>query len=430
MRAMRRAASEHPITVAHLLPLDDTEAEIVLSGLGEANPERFLADARARGAGAFLENPLSLQLLHSVVASGGLWPSTRFELFDRAICALAHEHDPERVNDRRPPVDDIVDTAGQLSFYLLASGARALWRSNALAVGSRAKDFVVVQSLAIDPELVDFALDTAIFRGEGQTFEPSHRTIAEFLAGRFLAELVTGKPTGPLFPLARAVAVITGNDHKAPSELRGLYAWFTAHLSQKGDEKGALRLIELDAATVLAYGDAAAFTTNGRRSILVNLDRDDPFFLSSRDAITVFGGLAGDDLVPDFLSILDSDVTSHLQLTVLQALADGPPLAGMQNKLYEIAVNPARPLWQRQRAAEAWVTGSPDHAAARRKLLAELSRVTKSYDQISLRADVLSDIPRTSYLTRRFPTCFRTSTNWRRLPTARARKAATSFRFS
>jgi hypothetical protein len=393
MCAMRRAASEHPITVAYLLPLDDTEAEIVLSGLGEADPERFLANARARGAGAFLENPLSLQLLHSVVASGGLWPSTRFELFNRAIYALAHEHDPERVNDRRPPTDDIVDAAGRLSFYLLASGAWALWRSNALAVGSRAKNFVVVQSLAIDSQLAGFALDTAIFRGEGQIFEPSHRTIAEFLAGRFLAALVTGKPTGPLFPLARAVALITGNDHKAPSELRGLYAWFTAHLSQKGDEKGALRLIERDAATVLAYGDAAAFTTNGRKAILVNLDRDDPFFLSSRDAITVFGGLAGDDLVPDFISILDSDVKSHLQLTVLQALADGPPLVGMQNKLHDLAVNPDRPLWQRQRAAEAWVKGSPDPSTARRRLIAELSRTTKSYDQISLRADVLSDIP-------------------------------------
>lgn len=287
MLAMRRAARNQPITVAHLLPLDDTEAEIVLSGLGEIDPERFLAEARARGAGAFLENPLSLQLLHSVVASGGVWPSTRFELFDRAIYALVHEHDPQRVTDRRPPVDDIIDAAGQLSFYLLATGARALWRSNALAVGSRAKDFVIVQSLPIDPELAGFSLDTAVFRGEGQSFEPSHRTIAEFLAGRFLAERVTGQPTSVLFPLSRATALITGNDQRAPSELRGLYAWFAAHLSQRGDEKAALRLIERDAATVLAYGDAAAFTTNGRRAILVNLDRDDPFFLSSRDTRTV-----------------------------------------------------------------------------------------------------------------------------------------------
>lgn len=393
MRAMRRAASDQPIAVAHLLPLDDTEAEIVLAGLGEADPQRFLADARARGAGAFLENPLSLQLLNSVVASDGLWPRTRFELFDRAIYALVHEHDPQRVFDRRPPVDDIIDAAGQLSFYLLATGARAFWRSNALANGSRAKDFVVVQSLAIDPHLANFSLDTAIFRGEGQSFEPSHRTIAEFLAGRFLAKRVAGEPAGPLFPLNRAAALITGNDQKAPSELRGLYAWFAAHLSQRGDEKGALMLIERDAATVLAYGDAAAFTTNGRRAILVNLDRDDPFFLSSRDSITVFGGLAGDDLVPDFLLTLDSEVTSHLQLTVLQALADGPPLVGMQNKLHDIAVSPSRPLWQRQRAAEAWVKGSSDADKARRGLVAELCQITNSYDQISLRAELLSGMP-------------------------------------
>lgn len=392
MLAMRRAAKNQPITVAHLLPLDDTEAEIVLSGLGQTDPERFLADARARGAGAFLENPLSLQLLYSVVASGGVWPSTRFELFDRAIHALVHEHDPQRVTDRRPPVYDIIDAAGQLSFYMLATGARALWRSNALANGSTAKDFVIVQSLPIDPELAGFSLDTAIFRGEGQSFEPSHRTIAEFLAGRFLAERVTGHSTGVLFPLSRASAIITSNDQKAPSELRGLYAWFAAHLSQKRDEKAALRLIERDAATVLAYGDAAAFTTNGRRAILVNLDRDDPFFLSSRGATTVFGGLAGDDLVPDFLSILDNKVTSHLQLTVLQALADGPPLAGMQIKLHDIALSSSRPLWQRQRAAEAWVKGSSDPAAARRGLIAELCQTTKTYDQISLRAELLSDM--------------------------------------
>ncbi|NZD50238.1 NACHT domain-containing protein [Rhizobium leguminosarum] len=393
MLAMRRAAKNQLVTVAQLLPLDDTEAEIVLSGLGETDPERFRTDARARGAGAFLENPLSLQLLHSVVASGGVWPSTRFELFDRAIYALVHEHDPQRVTDRRPPVDDIIDAAGQLSFYLLATGARALWRSNALAVGSCAKDFVIVQSLPIDPELAGFSLDTAIFRGEGQSFEPSHRTIAEFLASRFLAERVTGQPTGVIFPLNRATALITGNDQKAPSELRGLYAWLAAHLSQRRDEKAALRLIERDAATVLAYGDAAAFTTNGRRAILVNLDRDDPFFLSSRDTTTVFGGLAGDDLVPDFLSILDSEVTSHLQLTVLQALADGPPLVGMQLKLHDIALSSSRPLWQRQRAAEAWVKGSSDPDKARRRLISELSQTTKSYDQVSLKAALLSDIP-------------------------------------
>ena len=391
MLAMRRAARNRPIAVAHLLPLDDEEAKIVLAGLGHAQPDRFVAEARTRGASALLESPLSLRLLHSVLISDGAWPKTRFELFDRAIFALAHEHDPHRVSDHRPSADQIVAAAERICFFLLATGAQAIWRSNALAIGARAKDHLVVHSLDIDPALAGFALDTALFRGEGQSFEPIHRTTAEFLGGRFLAGKVVGEAAGLQFPLRRAASLITGNDLKAPSELRGLYSWFAAHLSQKGDETGAVMLVERDAATVLAYGDAAAFKTAGRRAILLNLDRDDPYFLSSRDRGTVFGGLAAEDLVPDFVKILDSESKSHLQLTVLQALGDGPPLAGMQTKSHEIVLSKDRPTWQRLRACEAWIKGIPDPISGRRQLHAELCQSTLDYAQVSLRAEVLSD---------------------------------------
>ncbi|MDW9689376.1 hypothetical protein GOB50_30945 [Sinorhizobium meliloti] len=392
MLAMRRAANNQPITVAHLLPLDEEEAGSVLAKLGESDPERFIVEARSRGASAFLESPLSLKLLHSVVRSDGIWPGTRFELFDRAIFALAHEHDPQRVTDSRPSVEEIIAASELLCFYVLAVGATALWRSNALAVGARAEDYVTVNSTGIDPALAGFALDTAIFRGEGQSFEPSHRTVAEFLAGRYLASIVVGSSGAHPLPLRRAAALITGNDHKAPSELRGLYAWFAANLSQRGDEAGAVRLIEQDAATVLAYGDAAAFKTWGRKTILNNLDRDDPYFLSSRDGVTVFGGLAADDLVPDFLAILGGGVKSHLQVTVLEALGDGPPLAEMQDELRRISISPTHPLWQRQRASEAWVKGQVDSVVARRQLLEKIAVPPVDYNQVSLRASILSGI--------------------------------------
>ena len=57
-----------------------------------------------------------------------------------------------------------------------------------------------------------------------------------------------------MFPLSRVLALVCGPDGKVPSELRGLFAWLAAHLSKLGDEAGARRLIEADAATVLAYG--------------------------------------------------------------------------------------------------------------------------------------------------------------------------------
>jgi hypothetical protein len=225
---------------------------------------------------------------------------------------------------------------------------------------------VSIHTLGFESRVAAAALDTALFRGEGYAFQPFHRTVAEFLAARFLAARVVGATDAPGLPLRRETALITGNDHKAPSELRGLYAWFAAHLHKEGDPSGARRLIERDAATVLAYGDAAAFDTVGRKEILMNLDREDPYFLSSQNDATVFGGLAGNDLAADFIAILDADVRSHLQVTVLQALADGPPVGRMSEKLRQIALTDSRPFWIRERAAARRHAAGPEPACAAR----------------------------------------------------------------
>ena len=390
INAMRRAANNEPIVVAHLLPLSDDEAQLVLASLGEPDSERFIGEARNRRAGAFLENPLSLRLLYSVVVSNGVWPTSRFDLFARATSALAHEYDPERETDPRPGADEILSAASAMSFYFLASGAKGLWRSNALPLGATESEYVATHSLGLETRVLEAALDTPLFRGEGHAFAPFHRTVAEFLAGRFLARRVVGAGATPAFPLRRAISLITGSDQRAPTELRGLYAWFTAQLQSAGDSVGARRLIQHDAATVLAYGDAAAFDTAGRREILYHLDRDDPFFLASQDDATVVGGLAGDDLADDFKAILDDEVRSHLQVTVLQALADGPPVKHMSEKLREIVLDAARPLWMRERAAEILVSKASDRNGIQRDLMDELVGMTADRGQLAIRARVLS----------------------------------------
>lgn len=390
VNAMRRAANNEPIVVAHLLPLKEEEAQLVLASLGEFDPGKFVDEARSRGADAFLENPLSLKLLHSVVVSNGVWPTSRFSLFEKATWALAHEYDSERATDPRPGAGEILGAAAAMSFYLLTSGARALWRSNALPPDSTVNEYLAAHALELDARVTEAALDTALFRGEGHAFTLFHRTVAEFLAGRFLARRVVGAGETPVFPLRRAIALITGGDRKAPSELRGLYAWFTAHLQTAGDSGGAKRLIRNDAATVLAYGDAAAFDTAGRREILYHLDRDDPFFLSSQDDWTVVGGLAGDDLADDFKAILDADVRGHLKVTVLQALADGSPVDHMSEKLREIVLDTARPLWMRERAAEVLVSKAADRNGMQRGLLDDLTSMTADRDQLAIRASILA----------------------------------------
>lgn len=386
---MRRAAGNSQPVVATLLPLDRDEAIEMLIALKADDPEGFLDEARVKGAEAFAENPLSLLLLHSVVVADKAWPASRFHLFERAIHALGHEHDEARAHDPRPDVEAIIDTASMLCFYYLATGAKVLWRSNTLPPSSNG-DYLLLNTLGVAPTLMEATIDTALFRGEGREFIPFHRTVAEFLAARYLAKAVVGTSARAAFPLRRALTYIAGTDQQAPSELRGLYAWFTAHLHRVGDRQAALRLIENDAATVLAYGDAAAFDTDGRRAILFNLDRDDPYFMLSHDGTTVLGGLAGEDLVPDFTEILDRDIRSHLQLTVLQALEDGPPVAGIQTKLSQIVYDAERQPWMRERAARIHIASSHDPAAVWRDVMDNLASQPLSSGQVMLRAQLLS----------------------------------------
>jgi hypothetical protein len=86
---------------------------------------------------------------------------------------------------------------------LLASGARAIWHSNAEPPAPEA-DYFTAHDLRLHHGLVQDMLDTPLFRGEGEAFEPMHRTIAEFLAGKALANAVMGTGGRSSLPSSRA----------------------------------------------------------------------------------------------------------------------------------------------------------------------------------------------------------------------------------
>lgn len=359
------------IVVAQILPLNHDEALAVLAAIGETDPEAFLEQARDLGAAGFLENPLSLCLLQRAVAQGGAWPRTRFDLFEAAIRDLSFERDRARLgSDRRAPAM-IVETAAEACLLLLVTGAKALWRSNDEPPGDEGtRAYLTAHDLGQAPALLRDTLDTALFRGEGEAFEPMHRTLAEFLAGCALAGAVRGAGGRAALPLSRALALVTAGDSAPPTELRGVFGWFAAHLARAGDAPGALRLIEADAPTVLAYGDAAAFDTAARRAILANLARRDPYFRMSEVGVTAVGGLSGEDLAEEFAAVLrDPGERTHRTITVFDALMSGQPVTSLGWLLRGIAVDPTRAEWMRWRAAKAWLRIVPDAAAARRAIL-------------------------------------------------------------
>lgn len=393
---IRRTTRGAPIVVAQLLPLNHSEAAEVLLALGETDSEQFLEKAAALGASGFTENPLSLRLLHTAVSGGGEWPRTRFELFEAAVRRLGYERDADRTRTVRHSIENIVATASEACLLLLASGAKAIWRSNDEPPASGdARAYLSAHDFQENHSLVRDTLDTALFRGEGEAFEPMHRTVAEYLGGKALALAVTGSGGRAALPLSRAIALITGNDGSPPTELRGLYAWFAAHLAKLGHHTGVLRLIEADAVTVLAYGDAAMFDTSARRAILTNLDRNDPYFRASEFGDTAVGGLSGDDLVEDFTAILsDRSDRTHRPLTVFEALASGPPVISLRPLLRTIVLDATRPEWHRLRAVEAWLNGAVDETQAQRELFDALAAEPVSTSRERLRSHIAALLPR------------------------------------
>ncbi|MBA2400161.1 MAG: hypothetical protein H0V72_15950 [Bradyrhizobium sp.] len=250
-----------------------------------------------------------------------------------------------------------------LTFLIfLTSGAGAVWRSNKLPPRANdARAYVRREEVGIDYELMSDMLDTPLFKGEGETFEPIHKTVAEFLAGKALADAVIGTPSKPAFPFARALALVTGADGRPPTELRGLFAWFAAHLAVAAEAGIAIQLIEADPLTILSYGDAAVFETPARRAILHSLGKDDPYFRASEVGVTAVGGLAGEDLAEDFAALLaDKADGTHRLMTVFEALTSGRPIPSLRPKLRAHALDVSRPEWQRRRAINAYLNGIDD----------------------------------------------------------------------
>lgn len=392
LAAIRESAGGKEILVAQLQPLQHFEAVEVLKSLDEPDPERFMDSAYKLGAQSFLQSPLSLKLLHKAVSDGAAWPKTRYELFARAIATLAREHNDVHRGGVRRPIPQIVEAAEKTCLVLLLSGRRAIWRSHdEPPTGGDERAYLRSDELGLDDAVFQDMLDSSLFPGEGESFEPLHRTVAEYLASRALANAVAGSAKRAAFPLGRAIAVVTGFDRKAPTELRGLYSWLAAHLATAGREEDARQLIEADAATVLAYGDAAVFTTALRRAIFRNLDRDDPFFRSGdHNHDTAVGGLAGPDLAQDFAAELDHPTEgTHRLITVFEALTSGPSVESLRGKLWNIVLDLNRPGWQRSRAAEAWLNGA---AGRVRELYDAIAATLPSLDRETLRLDVAGHV--------------------------------------
>lgn len=344
------------LTVARLLPISDDQIATAIRAV-QLQPDDVIRSMADAGLLPLLGNPLTLRLTLGVFAAGGP-PRSRSDLYARATALLVQETNTTHAGQPgRPTEAEILTAAGAISALLLISGNNAVARPPADLDGA-------VSTAALDAlasaQHVAAALRTRLFLSSGEdTWEPQHRTIAEYLGASFLADLVAKKGQ----PLGRMLALLSGGGIAPDPSLRGLFAWFATLLPDRAEE-----MVGRDPYAVVSYGDPAQLRTSAMRALLEGLRRlvdEEPFFRAGAWAEARFGALAVPELVPEFRGIIaQRPVKPHLLSCVLDALETGAPRPELVPDLAAFLADGALPRDARSSAVTAFVHAAQSDALA------------------------------------------------------------------
>lgn len=351
---LKAVSPDRQISVLLLQPLSHQDIlDILRDNYEVEKPQDFIETAKKQQVDGLLDNPQTLGLLAGAVNKGNEWPETRDDTYRLACEKLAQEDNPRNRHKKRgkiKSVGQLLDAAGQISAVLLLSDKTGLAQDKDAAD----ENFPELEALSPpDYETAHQALDTKLFRPEGeQRAVPSHRSIAEYLAARWLSQRINEG-----LPLGRVLNLLLGRDGRAVAGLRGLYAWLALHsLTAK------TRLIESDPLTVVIYGDVKPMSLEDKRQILAGLRREAEAFAGFRQDTRTkhpFGALAEAGLVEDFRAILnnperDEASQAHVEC-VLDILAEGEAQTELAEEVRAVICDETR--WPRVRYAAlyAWL---------------------------------------------------------------------------
>ena len=365
------------LAVLRLDPLREDDIERLLSARpGVGDVRAFVAKAERQGVAGFLTNPQCLTMLADVVVVGDAWPESRLSLFAAACRRMLLEHNEEhvaataRLSSSPGHLDhDLLDAAGRLCAVLLLSG-----RPGCAVPGRESPHYPDLNRCACrEHEPGRRALSTKLFKAVADgRFEPIHRYVAEFLAGRHLARLIEGgrndgRGARGTVPARRVFALMEGHDGAVVTELRGVSAWIAAHA-----RSARVELIERDPIGVGLYGDIGGFSTREKRELLASLAREASRLHLTSGAIAAFESLATAPMVPAMEEILRSAGREPERESfvgfVLDVLRHGSALPGLADSLLALVRDEASSSWIRAAALRAFLHNSPDGPAKTNRL--------------------------------------------------------------
>ena len=339
--------------IAHLGDLSGDEIKAFLEVFPADEPaEQFIKNAEEKEATDFLQNPQTLQMLVQAVRSGG-WPKTKTKLFHTACEVMASEDNPshQEKNPDRPNEEKIIEIAGWVCVQLLMSGGQAI------ALGGQGSENIPrpadLEASEYSIEDIKAACQTKLFKSPvAGRVEPTHRTVAEFLAGRWLAKAFKAEPR-KISPV-RVMNYLTSFGTSAiPPDLHGLYAWIVS----LDDSNRRRQNIKHNPYVCLRYGDLSGFSKGACVAFLKEFRifaEKDPFFIGEDWYSQLNRGLGREDSIKDdFIDTISNGAPHQLVVALLRAIQGTELANAMVDDLKAIVLDEKISLSERLTAIDA-----------------------------------------------------------------------------
>lgn len=359
------ASPDGRLPIYTLEPLTAADVKRILEyNFNRSDAEDFMAQAEAHGINALLSNPQALGL--TVKALGGhAWPNSRDETYRLACEALVQEENRKHRDQTRfqPALKGtLLEAAGQIFATLLLADKSGV----ALDLSAKNDRFPVLDDFELSlPEEATMALGAALFvpsTSNDQQLEPTHRSIAEYLAAEWLGKQIDARG----LPLKRVLNLMLGFDGKAVAGLRGLYGWLALK-----SLKARHGLIKNDPLTVALYSDPYPMDVEAKklllREIYFQTDANPSLLWDLRGAENL-SALFQVDLRDEYLAaLLDpkrDDATQTYVVFILKVLKQSTSQPQLTKELGDIAEDSSRWGRVRRHAVEAWLaSGATDSQA-------------------------------------------------------------------
>lgn len=334
--------------VGQIMPLNEQEIIEFVNTYGEGQGgEEFLREGRQRDVVDLLRNPQNLLLLLKAVKNEG-WPDTRLKLYETASLELVKENSDIHgsINKTRPAIEKLIEAAGFIVSQLLLSGKAGVQLDG--QENEECPQIPVLASDSISNEIIQSALSTKLFRLTGQNLlEPCHRTVAEFLAAKWLANAMRNQ-----LSVRRLESILYGSNHIVPAALRGLHAWIATLNSTVAE-----RFIERDPYGFFRYGDPSVLTISQSQTLLGSLEKIaeiDPYF-RSEDWHSTFGrGLARKELRDDIIRIIRNPQSPYqLSHLIIESIQGDEFSNDISSDLHAIVIDSAATPIERHAAVDA-----------------------------------------------------------------------------